>query len=143
MADVSEFLGTEFDIFARKPKQASTDDTTQTVYKTISQIDQTDLEYLIPADNETYVDPNIKLYVSGRFVHLDGSALAPTEYTTGTNNLLHSLFSQCTISLNGIQITQSAENYPFRAYIETKLTYGSDASDSNLKCHFGKWALGT
>jgi hypothetical protein len=65
MAEVPEYLGTEFDIFARKPKQASTVDTTETIYKTIAPIDQTDLEYILPADNETYVDPNIKLCVSG------------------------------------------------------------------------------
>jgi hypothetical protein len=138
MADVPEFLGTEFDIFARKPKQASTVETIETVYKTIAPIDQTDLEYLIPADNETYVDPNIKLYLSGRFVHLDGSALSATEYTTGTNSLLHTMFSQCTITLNGIQITQSAENYPSRALIETLLTYGSDAADPTSECLSGK-----
>jgi hypothetical protein len=54
------------------------------------------------------------------------------DYTAGTNNFLHSLFSQCNISLNGVSITPSADNYNHRAYLETILTCGSDAAESHL-----------
>ena len=36
-------------------------------------------------------------------------------------------------SLNGTQITQATELYYYRAYLETLLTYGSDAAESHLK----------
>jgi hypothetical protein len=49
-----------------------------------------------------------------------------------TNNLLHSLFSQYNITLNGVTVTHAADFYHYRAYLETLLTYGSDAVDSNL-----------
>jgi hypothetical protein len=124
------------DIFTRKARQASTVDTTETIHKTIAPIDQSDLEFILPADNETYVDPNIKLYIKGKFVYLDGSNLNATEYTTGVNNLPHSLFSQCRITLNGVQITQAKESYNYRAYLETLLTYSSDAAESQLKMPF-------
>jgi len=55
------------------------------------------------------------------------------------NNLLHSLFSQCTIYLNGTQITQATVLYPYRAYIETLSTYGNDAASSHLTMPF--WLL--
>ena len=35
--------------------------------------------------------------------------------------------------LNGIRISQSSENYHYRAYFETLLTYATDARDSHLK----------
>jgi hypothetical protein len=97
------------------------------------------LEFVIPGDNESYVDPNIKLYISGKVIKEDGTSLSATDYTTGVNNQLHSLFSQCTITLNGIQITQASDLYNYRAYVETLLTHGTDAADSHLKMAF--WQL--
>ena len=55
-----------------------------------------------------------------------------SDFTAGTNNLLNSLFSQCSISLNRVNITPASELYPYRSYLETLLTYGSDASNSHL-----------
>jgi len=52
----------------------------------------------------------------------DGTNLTATDYTAGINNFLHSLFSQCIISLNGTQITQATELYNYRVYIDTLLT---------------------
>jgi len=69
----------------------------------------------------------------------DGTNLTATDYTAGINNFLLSLFSQCTISLNGTQITQATELYNYRAYIETLLNYGNDAAESHLKN--GLWYL--
>ena len=43
------------------------------------------------------------------------------------------------VSLNGTQITQSQENYQYRAYFETLLTYATDARDSHLK--MANWEL--
>ena len=54
------FVSLDFGIFARKPVQESILETFDIVYKPIASIDQSDLEFLIPADNETYIDPDIK-----------------------------------------------------------------------------------
>ena len=62
----------------------------------------------------------------------DNTDLPETDYMAVVNNLLHSLFSRCTIYLNGTQITQATELYPYRAYIETISTYGNDAGSSHL-----------
>ena len=48
------------------------------------------------------------------------------------NNLLHTLFEQCNVSLNGVTITHSADLYHYRAYLETLLTYGNEAAESHL-----------
>jgi hypothetical protein len=45
---------TEFDIFATKPVQTSTLDATETAYKPIASIDQTDLEFFIPPENKKH-----------------------------------------------------------------------------------------
>jgi len=35
-------------------------------------VEQSDIELLIPADNDTYVDVNIKLYIRGKLTTADG-----------------------------------------------------------------------
>jgi hypothetical protein len=65
--------------------------------------------------------------------------LEASDHTAVTNSFLHSLFSQCTITLNGVTITPAAGLYGYRAYLETLLTYGSDSAASLLTNAF--WYL--
>jgi len=51
------FVSTEFDIFTRKPVQHAIHERNVLVYKPIASIHQSYLEFLIPADFDTYVDP--------------------------------------------------------------------------------------
>jgi hypothetical protein len=122
----------EFDTFASKPVQHAIHETNVVVYKPIASVDQSDLEFLIRADYDTYVDPDIKLYIKGKLTKADGTDLDTTDHTAGTNNFLHSLFSQCTIVLKGVNITQSDDLYNYRSIFETLLSYGVDALISHL-----------
>jgi hypothetical protein len=106
MAAETASVSTEFDIFASKPVQTSVLETVEVAYKPIASVDQTDLEFLIPADNDTYIDLNFKLLIRGKLVNKkDGSDLENTDFTGVTNNFLHSLFSQSRVTLNGTTIT--------------------------------------
>jgi len=51
-----------------------------------------------------------------------------SDHTGVTNNFLHSLFSQCNFTLNGVNITLASERYQYRSYLETLMTYGSDTA---------------
>ena len=95
------FVNSEFDIFARNPVQESVHETVDVVYKPIASVDQGDIEFLIPAHNETYINPDIKIYIRGKLTKVDGTALDDTDFTSVTKNFLHSVFSQCTFALNG------------------------------------------
>ena len=66
-------------------------------------MEQSDLEFLIPADTDTYIDLDIKLYVRGKLVSGEGKDLDEKDFTAVTN-FLHSLFSQCNI-INGVPIS--------------------------------------
>jgi len=118
MAGVPSYISTEFDLFERKARQDGCLEKTETIYKPIASVGQTDIEFLIPSDSNTYIDPNIKLFIRAKLSKTDGTDLAETDYAAGVNNLLHSLFSQCTVLLNGTQISQASENYNYRAYLE-------------------------
>ena len=55
-------LISEFDIFAPRPVLSSVVETTVVIYKPNACVVQSDVEFLIHADNVTYVHVNIKLY---------------------------------------------------------------------------------
>jgi len=136
---MSVSLISEFYIFAPKPVKASVVETTEVAYKPIASVDQSDLEFLIPSDSDTYIDLNIRLYIRGKLTKNDGTHLDNTDFTAVTNNFLHSLFSQCSIALNGVTTTQATELYNYPSFFETILTYGSDAATSHLTNTF--WYL--
>jgi hypothetical protein len=139
MTEVPDFLCTEFDISTHKAKQVSTVASHETIYQPIASVVQTGIEYLIPGDNDSYIDLDIKLFIKRQLLKEDGIVCPATEYTTGINNLLNSLFIQCSITLNCTQITQVSKLYNYRAYLETRLTYGYDAVQSHLQMSY--WDL--
>ena len=72
---------TEFDIFDTRPVQTSTLETLETSYKPIAALDQSDLEFLVPADQDTYIDLYIQLDIPGKMTKADGRDLEHTENT--------------------------------------------------------------
>ena len=95
---------TEFVIFATTPVQTSTLETLET-YKPIASLDQSDLEILVPADQDKYIDLNIQVYIRGKLTNADGTDLELTDTICVANNLLHTFFEECNISPNGVTIT--------------------------------------
>jgi len=106
--------------------------TIENAYKPIAPDEQNDLEFLIPGDKDNSIRLDIQLYVRGKLVSGSGNDMDVTDHTGVVNNLLHSLFSQCTDVLNCTTITQSGEHYNYRTYQETLLTYGIDAATTHL-----------
>jgi hypothetical protein len=70
--------------------------------------------------------------VRGKLTKAEGTDLDITDHTAFVNNALHSFFSQCNISLNDVRVTQTSDFYHYRAYLETILSYGSDAAKTHL-----------
>jgi hypothetical protein len=134
-------VSSKFDVFAPKPVQTSILETTEVEYKPIAPIVQTDLEFSIPSDHDTYIDLVIKLYVRGKLTTSGGKDLDEKDFTAVTNNFLHTLFSQCSITLNNVCVSQSTELYNYRSYLETLLTYGNDVAQTHLTNAF--WYLDT
>jgi len=83
----------------------------------------------------------VRLLLSFKHVKTDGSDIASDEANTVgcVNNLLHSMFSSLSLSLNGKPVTLHEANYHYKAYLEKVLNYGSDASGTHLLSSF--WFL--
>jgi len=136
---VSVSLSSEFDIFAPRPIQASVVETTEVTSKPIAFAKRSDLDFLIPAGSDTYVNLNIKLYIRSKLTRADGTNFDNADLTAVRNNFLHSLFSQFNIALNGVTVTQATDLCNYQSYFETLLTYGSDAAATHLTNAF--WYL--
>ena len=121
------------------PVQSSILETTDVIYKPVGSVDQSDLEFRVPTDNDAYIDPNIKLYIRGKLTKANGTNLDETDFMAVNNNFVYSLFSPCNITLNGVTITPVTDIYNYRSFFETILTYGSDAVVSHLTNGF--WYL--
>ena len=63
-------------------------------------MDQSDFDFFIPTDAETYMELNIHIYVRGTLLAHDDSALDAADNTTVVNNLLYFLFSQGSNNFN-------------------------------------------
>jgi len=63
---------------------------------------------------------------------MDNANRAADAAVGPVNLFLHIMFSQVDISLNGTLITSSTNTYPYRAVLETLLSYGQDAKTSQL-----------
>jgi hypothetical protein len=133
-------VSSEFDIFARKSVQTAIRETDVEHNKPIASVDQSDLEFSIPVNHDTYIELEIKLLVRGKLTRAVGKDLDATDFTAGTNNFLHCLSFQCSISLDGVNITPATVLYHYRAYLETLLTCGSDAANKHLRTA-GRYAV--
>ena len=86
----------------------------------------------VPADNDIYIDLNIKHYVLGKLISTSRKDVENTDHTYMSNYFLHLLFRQCNVTLNYVIITQASENYNYRSYLEIRFTYNNDATVSDL-----------
>jgi len=109
-AEEITFISSEIDIFSHKPVLNSVLGTFETAYKPIAPVDQNDQEFLIRADKDNYIRLDIQLYSRGKLVSGSGNNIKASDHTAVTSNFLQSLFSQCTVVVNGTKITQASEH---------------------------------
>jgi len=80
-----------------------------------------------------YVDlKRSKLYVKAKIVKGDGSKLETTDYVGPVNLFLQSMFSQVEVTMQGKLVTSTTSHYPYKAMIQTLLSYGNEAKTSQL-----------
>ena len=95
--------------------------------------DSSPIEFHVDASGEDYIDfANTMLYVKAKITRVDGTNLKVDSPIRPSNLFLHSLFSPVDVSLNGTLITASTNTYPYRAMMETLLSYGEDAKRTQL-----------
>src|SRR5437868_10593246 len=147
----------ELDLFNTPPTIGQVEKTTCLSYRPSSTVsDNSLIEFFVAGTGDEYLDlqgTKLHLVVSvhdaktqKRITVKDNFGPATTVTSeAGTssvkkfgpapvNNFLHSLFQQLDVFLNDKLVSTSNNLYPYRAYMENLLNYGSDATDSHLSC---------
>jgi hypothetical protein len=129
-------LKSGLDIFLNRSIQTSIVNSHIVTYKSLAPADNpTQLEFNSSGHSDYYIDLNsVHLLLRIKLVKTDGSGISSAESNTAgcVNNLLHSMFSCLSVSLNGKPVTLHETNYHYKAYFEKLLNYGSDASGTHL-----------
>ena len=133
-ASSCECAKSELDLFAVQPTQICIEEACVVEYHPISSVEnRAPLDFDVPGTGEHYIDlANIQLYIRAKIVHVNNTDLDANDTVAPVNLMLHSMFAQVDVSLNGTLISSSTNTYPYRAMLETLLSYGEDAKKSQL-----------
>lgn len=123
----------QLDLFEERRVQFSVDRTDQIELKPLASIENARvIQFAFKGIGEEYKNlSSIYLKLKVKMIHLDKDgkleATQPASLNVyPVNNILHSLFRQVTLTLNGQQIAQNNANYAYRAYFEHLLNFEQD-----------------
>ena len=100
------------------------------------------LEFEITGDRNNFVDLQ-KIYLeirckvtqsNGADLRYDNTDPTVSDSPFLVNNSLYSLFSDCTLSANGLKISNANSNFAHKSFIGTEFSNSKGANDSWLKC---------
>ena len=129
----SQCLRSELDLFSLPPTQTAVDGSQWVEHSPVSTITSSSpIEFIVSGSGEDYMDLNNTLLEVKACIKTTNNS--PVDVAVALiNNTLHSLFSQIDVSLNDVNVSSATTTYPYRAYIETHLNYGTDAKISRLQ----------
>ncbi|XP_064622574.1 uncharacterized protein F54H12.2-like [Lineus longissimus] len=134
-----ECTNNDLELFSLPPTLTSIEKSQHIEYLPLGSLtDDTPIEFFVSNCGDEYIDlAKTYLYLELKVTKADGTDLEENAKVGPVNNLLHTLFSQIDLSLNGQLVTSANNTYPYRAYIETLLSYGEEAKKSQLQA--GLW----
>ena len=138
MSKHGECMSPQLDLFSTLPVQSAILKTEEVSYKPIASLSNAPVIEFVSLGfgdslrdlSSTYLRIIFKIKKSPTEDHTAGTpaagsaAAVPSTGGGVVNTLLHSLFRQITVYLNGVAISMSDTNYHYRAYFETLLNYG-------------------
>nr|XP_034319559.1 uncharacterized protein F54H12.2-like [Crassostrea gigas] len=96
--------------------------------------DTAPIEFDIQGQGDEYIDlSQTYLQIVCKFTKDDGTNLTGINgISTPVNNIIHFLFSEIDLTLNGKIITPGTDTYPYKAYLEKLLSYRPETLDSQM-----------
>ena len=130
-----ECVKSEFEYFTPEPIVTQIERSFYREYTPISAIQhQTPIDFMVPGTEQIYLDLSRSfLYVRVKITTATGTNIGQNVQIGPINLSLHSMFSNVDVELSGKSISDANGLYPYRAYIETVLSYAQDAQDSHLQ----------
>lgn len=131
---MASFIRSEVDLFSIPAKDGSVISSEYQPFYPISDVKNGSypLEFTISGNGVRYIDPfESFLYLKVHITKEDGTKLDATDVVAPGNLFLHTLFSDCSVEINGIKVSQS-KMHPYQSWMRTQLSYGSELKDSEL-----------
>ena len=130
------------DLFERSPVLITFDSSFEQKIGPVYSPNGPTLEFEVVGDRNNFLDlQKIYLEIKCKIIQSDGNDLRydATDATLRdspifVNNTLHSLFSECTVTANGVKISNANGVYAHKAFIETEYSNGKEAKDTWLRC---------
>ena len=94
----------------------------------------TTISFTLPAwtSQTYYLLHEALLSVKMKIVQADGTALPDNTRCAPINNILGSIFQDCKIWFNDVQVSTTTQTYNFKNYIENTLNYNINVKQSFL-----------
>ncbi|XP_055997921.1 uncharacterized protein F54H12.2-like [Ostrea edulis] len=126
------------ELFKVPPTNVTLEDSKWMEYYPISSTlnsDTAPIEFEIKGQGDEYLDlSQTYLQMVCKFTKANGTNLTGGHSTsTPVNNILHSLFSEIDVSLNGKVITPGTDTYPYKAYLEKLLSYAPKTLETQMR----------
>ena len=125
----SQCLRSEVDLFSVPLRQTAVDGSQWVEHSPVSTITwSSPIEFIMSGSGEDYMDLNNTLLEVKACIKNNERLSSGCSSCSCTNKqTLHTLFNQIYVSLNDVNVSSPTTTYPYRAYIETHLNYGTDA----------------
>jgi hypothetical protein len=122
------------DLFGIPPTQTSIEGGSwDHIHPVATLSDTAPIEFSVPGDGEQYFDlNNVMLYLKARILKGNGEDLEGDDNVGPVNNFMHSLFERVDVILGDTVVTPSSDTYPYRALLETLLSYSGDTKKGQL-----------
>ena len=127
-------ISTSLDLFAAPVVDVGVESIrTINVLPTSGVMNDNAIEFVIPPDNSAYVDlNNTRLHLNYKVSKVDGT-MFDSEKKCGFIRLFpHTLFKQIDLYMGDRCVSTSTNTYPYRAFLETALSYPSNVKNELL-----------
>jgi hypothetical protein len=125
----------ELDIFSVKPTDVSVQSSDFQQYYPLTSVKENEnpLEFYVPGDNTHYLDLySSYLYIQAKILKQNGADLAETELCAPGQLFFASMFQNCSVSLNGTNVFDSSNFYPYHGWIQRQLSCGESQKKTEL-----------
>ena len=129
-----ECTKSELDLFTVPPTQTGITKGNWIQYHPLTNItDSSPIQFSVQGSTGDYLDLSQTIFhVRAKLVQDNGEDLLQDANVGPANLMLQSLFSEVDVTLNDRLVTPSTNTYPYRATLETLLSYGAEAKESQL-----------
>jgi len=125
------------DLFGLPPTDTTIESSFYAEYKPVVNIQDNDakIDFRIVGNTSHYLDLfDHFCLVTVKVVCDDGTDMPAGVDVSTANLFLHSLFSNCEVSINSTPVSSSNNCYMYKAFLENMLTFGRDYNNSQATC---------